>query len=371
MAPALSSPTTAELRTLVSACGFGTTPPPEITPALTELATAEGLAPLLGARLAAGELTAPESVSAALRSAYRSCALANTALELGTSVLTRSLVAAGIPVLLLKGAALVRTVYRDPGRRSMGDVDLLVPPERWRQALEVVDRVGARPVDAPDRPATLRHFHEVHLRLAAGGLVDLHRQLVPRPLFKVDPGELFTTAGEEPDGVRVPAPEALFVSLALHAAKDGFFLPLRSVVDGLALIADSASGGGSGAEVEVEVEVEAEAVGELARRWAARRATARYLQLLERFGAPTESWVALARSLAPRLGPAPPELGLERPADPMALGHRLRCRWRGAWLQDGPLRPLAYNALWLLRFGRDLVESRWTRSTSSPMGDEP
>ncbi|MCB1056470.1 MAG: nucleotidyltransferase family protein [Acidobacteria bacterium] len=356
------------LRELVAACGLGPVPVtvpvpgpvpvpvPVVTRELATLADTEGVAPLLGARLAAGELEADDAIRGPLVESHRRTALANTALALGTEALTRPLRGAGIPVLLLKGAALLRTVYGDPGRRSMGDVDLLVPPERWREALQVVRSTGAEAYDAPGRAVTLEHFHELHLRLPAGGVVDLHRGLVPHPLFAVDHDELLATAREEGDGLLVPAPNALFLSLALHAAKDGFFLPLRAVIDGLALLA-----GGR---------VEAEAAADLARRWQARRATARYLGILGRLGTLPAGWAALGRELAPRLPPAPGAYGLERPVDPMALGHRLRCRWRCARLQDGPLRPLTYNALWLQRFARDLLKSPGNRRASKRRGDE-
>lgn len=44
----------------------------------------------------------------------------------------------GIDSLLLKGAALVRTCYDDPALRPMGDVDLLVRPDQFDQALALL-----------------------------------------------------------------------------------------------------------------------------------------------------------------------------------------------------------------------------------------
>lgn len=52
---------------------------------------------------------------------------------------------AGIPVMLLKGVALVLFVYRDMAVRPMADADLLVPPERLSQALQVLGGLGYRP----------------------------------------------------------------------------------------------------------------------------------------------------------------------------------------------------------------------------------
>lgn len=53
--------------------------------------------------------------------------------------------AAGIDVILLKGAGLAATVYRSFAERPMADLDLLVRPEHGAEAWEVVRRTGWRP----------------------------------------------------------------------------------------------------------------------------------------------------------------------------------------------------------------------------------
>jgi hypothetical protein len=50
--------------------------------------------------------------------------------------------AAGIPALLLKGAALVETVYPDPAQREMLDLDILVPGEQLDEASSVLTPLG-------------------------------------------------------------------------------------------------------------------------------------------------------------------------------------------------------------------------------------
>jgi Uncharacterised nucleotidyltransferase len=49
--------------------------------------------------------------------------------------------ASGIPTTLLKGAPLVDLYYRDRGSRSMHDIDLLIPIERWSDAVEILVRL--------------------------------------------------------------------------------------------------------------------------------------------------------------------------------------------------------------------------------------
>jgi hypothetical protein len=50
----------------------------------------------------------------------------------------RALHAAGIPAMLLKGAALIQLHYTDAGLRPMADFDVLVPREQAMPAIEVL-----------------------------------------------------------------------------------------------------------------------------------------------------------------------------------------------------------------------------------------
>src|SRR5262245_24244234 len=49
---------------------------------------------------------------------------------------------AGIPVILLKGAALTRPLFGDIGLRYMGDLDILVPVDARQRALAVLHTLG-------------------------------------------------------------------------------------------------------------------------------------------------------------------------------------------------------------------------------------
>ena len=61
--------------------------------------------------------------------------------------------AAGIPLVILKGMA-AAMYYPTPERRAMGDVDFLVPPERFADALRLMERSGyaRRPEKADEAP---------------------------------------------------------------------------------------------------------------------------------------------------------------------------------------------------------------------------
>lgn len=52
---------------------------------------------------------------------------------------------AGIPTLLLKGAAFVADTRLDAGMRPMNDVDVLVPSNRVRETIELLGDSGLEP----------------------------------------------------------------------------------------------------------------------------------------------------------------------------------------------------------------------------------
>jgi len=96
-----------------------------------------------------------------------------------------ALTRAGVPVVVLKGAALAETVYRNIGLRPMYDVDLLVRESDIDPALGVLAACNC----APAEPRAVDGFragqqHGLVLRRAAGPGVlelELHRTLIDAP----------------------------------------------------------------------------------------------------------------------------------------------------------------------------------------------
>ncbi len=136
-----------------------------------------------------------------------------------------ALEAAGIPALPLKGFSLAEDVHADPGMRSYGDIDVLVPVDELHRAGEVLRPLGYLPVDreGPARP-------------------ELHTVLVDRSA-KLPPVEVhwrvhwFEEAFSEQmlarsriDGRRRALPEDELAALLLFFARDGF-LGLRLAAD--------------------------------------------------------------------------------------------------------------------------------------------
>ena len=83
----------------------------------------------------------------------------------------------GIPVLLLKGAALALRAYPDPGCRPMRDVDLLVPTTAARNVLVKLESAGWKITcwKPPGYPESFFQFlHAAGFEAPDGARVDLH-----------------------------------------------------------------------------------------------------------------------------------------------------------------------------------------------------
>jgi hypothetical protein len=110
--------------------------------ALRRVVHFEGLAPLLY-HITRGQDLLPPPVEQALRHAYYGNAGRNLLLLRDLEDVLSHLTAEGLPVILLKGAALAQAVYRNFSVRPMGDVDLLVRREKdLPTALRVLAALG-------------------------------------------------------------------------------------------------------------------------------------------------------------------------------------------------------------------------------------
>ena len=174
---------------------------------------------------------APGAVLSALERVY----LANAARSMFmTSALRRvveTLAEAGMPALLLKGAALVETAYPDPAEREMLDLDILVPAERLEAASAALEPLGYRPHpgDRTEGAATvamqlpLDTHHGPALvsgdRLLA---VELHRHIAlagEGQRFEI--GDLWSRARPSARGRHLlPSPEDLLMHVCMHFTRN-------------------------------------------------------------------------------------------------------------------------------------------------------
>jgi hypothetical protein len=130
---------------------------------------------------------------------------------------------AAIATRVLKGPAVAHAIYRDPGLRSFGDVDVLVPARSYDAAVAVLAESGARRRFPEVRAGFDRRFGKGACLETPDGLeLDLHRTLAAGPFgLSIDADVLFATscpvvlAGRTVFGLD---PEARFVHACIHAA---------------------------------------------------------------------------------------------------------------------------------------------------------
>ena len=132
----------------------------------------------------------------------------------------RTLASGGLPVMLLKGAALATTVYGAFEERAMSDLDVLVRAAEGRRALELLVSAGWRHDDA-QFPLDMYVGHQ-HLPPLTDGqlgsvMLEPHTALFPEGSpFALEAAELWRDARSVAvDGIETLVPSE--VHLALHA----------------------------------------------------------------------------------------------------------------------------------------------------------
>jgi hypothetical protein len=146
------------LRLLAIAWDPGAPPPPEPVPwpAVAALAREQDVAHLL--YLPACRLTTalPPAVYQDLREAYLRSAALNSLRYRELERIQLLFMDLGVPTLLLKGAALAVTLYRNLALRPMGDLDLAVPHDRVPDCRRALIALAYRPTEIEERPGSHR-----------------------------------------------------------------------------------------------------------------------------------------------------------------------------------------------------------------------
>lgn len=141
-------------------------------------AGAQRLLPLLYRRLVA--LGVDDPALPRLKGVYRRSWYHNQRLFHRVGAALGDLEAAGVPTMVLKGAALSVLHYRDPGARPMEDADVLVPMERAAEAIAVLRESGWSPQSRqPERLIGVRHAEP--LEDEEGLSIDLHWTALSQP----------------------------------------------------------------------------------------------------------------------------------------------------------------------------------------------
>jgi hypothetical protein len=155
--------------------------------------------------------------------------------DLERDAVLRRLSRAAIPALLLKGAALRLTAYRDSAERGFADIDLLVRPESLQDAVAALARDGYQLDSEAQVKVYLEHHHHLILTKPGGFLVEVHWALEPeRSAIGLDPSAFWRDARAVPaPGVvsaLVPGLEHMVLHLAQQSVEDGLS-QFRRVVD--------------------------------------------------------------------------------------------------------------------------------------------
>ncbi|MGD8857899.1 MAG: nucleotidyltransferase family protein [Chloroflexota bacterium] len=155
--------------------------------ALAALATAHGLAPLLYAAAIALPVPAvPPEPLAHLQRSYQQTAAMNLLAEHDLAAMLHCLDEAGVQVALLKGAALLKTVYDQPAWRPMVDIDLLIQFDDLPAALAALAQIDYRPTEPePFANRDGLYWNEclLHRRDRTSAQLELHWDLLGIPYY--------------------------------------------------------------------------------------------------------------------------------------------------------------------------------------------
>jgi hypothetical protein len=142
----------------------------------------------------------------------------------------------GIPILYIKGAAFLDTLYPDLSERSMCDVDVLVGPKHQPAAAEVLSSMGFRRSGPVNRPVTYdEHYEWVFLRDHPSPITfELHRGFCQDQRHSIDYDGIWARhVVYERGGRIIPTlcPEDCLLHVALHEAMHSFIIDGRSAED--------------------------------------------------------------------------------------------------------------------------------------------
>ena len=186
--------------------------------------------PLVHSRIRLGMPEVPDSVQSYLRDECDRAALRNLQIAARLVAIAEAFSAADISVVPLKGICLAARYYSDVGLRSTNDIDLLIDPQDFQQALHVLRELGYRRVSNETRLEVPESFEEDHylfyhsFHIASNGtLVELHIRLHPNPkLLPIGADEIEATEEVQRIGnmaLPVMSDALQFTYLATHGAR--------------------------------------------------------------------------------------------------------------------------------------------------------
>jgi transposase-like protein len=194
--------------------------------AVAALSRRHGVTPLVYHRLKRLSIALPGELAERLKRAYLWNAARNVRLQQELSGLLRRLSEGSLPIIALKGAHLIESVYEDIGLRPVGDIDLLAREEDLLRIDKELRALGYKPAG----PCT----HHVRYAPPEGSYpIEIHWVLVgPELPIQVDVEGLWSRAQPL---TRAPAmvlsPEDLLLHLCLHTALHVHDMRIRMLCD--------------------------------------------------------------------------------------------------------------------------------------------
>lgn len=194
--------------------------------------------------LTAAQPSVPGEILTKLRFAAVQTALANSAAVAMMARLQSLFDAAAVPVCFLKGPVTGHLAYGRPELKQGRDLDLLVTPDRLRDAVRCLEAAGYRPTEVlPGEPDDLHHWfglHELNFAGPAGSpIVQLHWALNDNwsSAYRLNENSGYRSVELSPSlRVRTLADDIGFVYLCVHGARHGWFR-LKWLSDVAALLA--------------------------------------------------------------------------------------------------------------------------------------
>ena len=146
----------------------------------------------------------------------------------------QSLEAANIDVTCFKGPMLSYLLYDNPHARFYSDLDIIVPPPKLEEAVQILAGQGCRLIRPAGDPATFdwgRYFRDVNdvglFRDDQRIYLELHRGIYKPGLLEaemeksiLEETQILQIKGSK---FRIPAPEAYFLYLCYHGAAHMYF----------------------------------------------------------------------------------------------------------------------------------------------------
>lgn len=193
--------------------------------AVVDAATFHGVAGLLHHRLR-GVAGVPKELAEPLKERYDHAVRRHLQMTWELAGLRTVLDGSGVDWAVIKGPAAAELLYHDPGLRPYDDIDVVVEPARFDDALAALREGGIRLLDRNWTVIRRDLRGELHLLLPGGTPLDLHWHLVNmyRGRMRIDTaGMLRRAVRVDLGGVPAPTLDATdsMIHLALHGTLAG------------------------------------------------------------------------------------------------------------------------------------------------------